>query len=74
MLWVRNVHLIRGDSHDRSIAGVQLLDLKIVAAVVVGLVELRDSWEERSWDLSQWVEEPSVDAYRGHVGDQGDRE
>ena len=62
----------------RTVFLVQALDLEVVAAVVVGLVEGGYGGEERARGLGQWVEEAAVDYLRRHVpnceGDNGDQE
>ena len=51
----------------RTVFLVQALDLEVVAAVVVGLVEGGYGREERARGLGQWVEEAAVDYLRRHV-------
>lgn len=57
---------------------MQALDLEVIAAVVVGLVEGGYGGEERPGGLGQWVEEAAVDYLRRHVPDReggnGDQE
>ena len=56
------VDFVRVDPDYWAVFVVQSFNLEVVSAVVVGLVEFGDGWEEWAGYVSEWVEEAPVDA------------
>lgn len=56
------VDFIRVDPDYWTVFAVKSFDFEVVPAVVVGLVEFGDGWEEWARYFREWVEEATVDA------------